>query len=215
MALIKCPECGKQVSDTAITCPDCGKKISNGHTKKQNNILIFALLFFALCCVIAIVGIMSSGRGRTSMPISDSNPQVVGTVETQQVVEEKQTEFSVGEVVEVSDFRITCLSANETKSKYSFVEPKEGYVTYEFTFEFENITNVDQLVSSWDFACYADGYNMEQNYYMDTESLDATISPGRKVKGSICYDVPKDAKELVVEYETSYWTQNKVVFKVK
>lgn len=27
--LIKCPECGKSVSDTAITCPNCGFAISN------------------------------------------------------------------------------------------------------------------------------------------------------------------------------------------
>lgn len=29
MALIKCPECGKQVSDTASNCPHCGAPISN------------------------------------------------------------------------------------------------------------------------------------------------------------------------------------------
>ena len=27
MALIKCPECGKQVSDKAPTCPSCGSPI--------------------------------------------------------------------------------------------------------------------------------------------------------------------------------------------
>lgn len=29
MALIKCPECEKQVSDRAVTCPNCGCPISN------------------------------------------------------------------------------------------------------------------------------------------------------------------------------------------
>ena len=28
MALINCPECGKQVSDRAASCPDCGCPIS-------------------------------------------------------------------------------------------------------------------------------------------------------------------------------------------
>ena len=28
MALIKCPECGKQVSDQAPTCPSCGSPIN-------------------------------------------------------------------------------------------------------------------------------------------------------------------------------------------
>ena len=29
MALIKCPECGRQVSDRAATCPECGYPISS------------------------------------------------------------------------------------------------------------------------------------------------------------------------------------------
>lgn len=29
MSLINCPECSKQVSDSAITCPDCGFQVSS------------------------------------------------------------------------------------------------------------------------------------------------------------------------------------------
>lgn len=29
MALIKCPECGKEISDQATSCPNCGYPISN------------------------------------------------------------------------------------------------------------------------------------------------------------------------------------------
>lgn len=28
MAIISCPECGKQISDRAISCPDCGCPIN-------------------------------------------------------------------------------------------------------------------------------------------------------------------------------------------
>ena len=34
MALIKCPECGKEVSDKANSCPNCGYKISGGKSDK-------------------------------------------------------------------------------------------------------------------------------------------------------------------------------------
>ena len=43
MALIKCPECNKEVSDRAISCPHCGfpiadiQKIESQHTVKVNN----------------------------------------------------------------------------------------------------------------------------------------------------------------------------------
>lgn len=32
MALIKCPECGKQISDRAASCPNCGCPIGNAPT---------------------------------------------------------------------------------------------------------------------------------------------------------------------------------------
>ena len=33
MALIKCPECGKQVSSKAPTCPNCGAPIDSSYSK--------------------------------------------------------------------------------------------------------------------------------------------------------------------------------------
>ncbi len=33
MALIKCPECGKQVSDKAEACPNCGYPVASGHSE--------------------------------------------------------------------------------------------------------------------------------------------------------------------------------------
>ena len=37
MALIKCKECGKEISDQAESCPNCGYKIIQTRTKKSNN----------------------------------------------------------------------------------------------------------------------------------------------------------------------------------
>ena len=46
MALIKCPECGKEISDKAKACPECGYKM-NKSKKKFIPILIFVLLVVA------------------------------------------------------------------------------------------------------------------------------------------------------------------------
>lgn len=47
MALIKCPECGKEVSDKAKTCPNCGCPIDRFLDKRdfQTYTLIAYLLF--------------------------------------------------------------------------------------------------------------------------------------------------------------------------
>lgn len=34
MALIKCPECGKEISDQATSCPNCGIPI-NAHVRQK------------------------------------------------------------------------------------------------------------------------------------------------------------------------------------
>lgn len=34
MALIKCPECGKEVSDQAASCPNCGTPLNTASSKK-------------------------------------------------------------------------------------------------------------------------------------------------------------------------------------
>lgn len=38
MALIKCPECGKKISDTAISCPNCGYNLSPKNQKKVTTV---------------------------------------------------------------------------------------------------------------------------------------------------------------------------------
>lgn len=54
MALIKCKECGKSISDTATMCPHCGIKI------KENkwNLSTYDYILFGVIILIAITGII-------------------------------------------------------------------------------------------------------------------------------------------------------------
>lgn len=68
MALINCPECNKEISDTAKICPNCGYKI-----KRQK--CIFSLLnntvTFTFCImlniVISIIGVQLFNKGKSEM----------------------------------------------------------------------------------------------------------------------------------------------------
>lgn len=37
MALISCPECGKEISENAVACPNCGNPISKQRSKEKND----------------------------------------------------------------------------------------------------------------------------------------------------------------------------------
>ena len=58
MALIKCPECGRDISDMASSCPSCGyvvkKANSVNENKKKNNIMLICgvIIILAIICVV-------------------------------------------------------------------------------------------------------------------------------------------------------------------
>lgn len=82
-------------------------------------------------------------------------------------------------------------------------------------FEFENIGESDESVTSLtNWECYADGYSADQHFF-DEDELDGNLSPGKKAKGSVYFEVPKEAKEIKLEYETEFWSTKKIVFVVK
>lgn len=45
MSLIKCPECQKEISDTAIACPNCGCPIANKTEPSNNKANVFYRLY--------------------------------------------------------------------------------------------------------------------------------------------------------------------------
>ena len=55
MALINCPECGKEISDTVKSCPNCGFKISKAGNKtghKKIYLTIGVIIVIAIACVL-------------------------------------------------------------------------------------------------------------------------------------------------------------------
>lgn len=120
----------------------------------------------------------------------------------------------VGDVVESSKLIITYLSCEEYESDNMFVLPANGYRFVSCEFEFENLDASDEFVSSYDFDCYADGINCNQTFIRD-DDLSATLSSGRKAKGTVTFEVPVDATVIEVEYLSNYWTSNRVVFTVQ
>lgn len=119
--------------------------------------------------------------------------------------------YSVGAKVESSNLIITYISCEEYVSDNMFMVPADGYRYISCEFEFENSGSSDEHISSYDFDCYADGLSCNAIYIRD-DNLSATISTGRKAKGTVTFEVPIEATVIEVEYLSNYWTSNRVVF---
>ena len=129
---------------------------------------------------------------------------------------EKNTEasadaFHVGDIVETSKLRIQYLKAAEYKSDNMFLEPKEGNKYVYIELEVENLSDTDQLFSYFSFNCFADGVSCDGFYGMD-DAISANLSSGRKAKGTVAFEVPKDAQSIEFEFEDNFWTESKVIF---
>lgn len=124
-----------------------------------------------------------------------------------------QNAYSVGDIVESSSLKISYLSCEEYISDNEFIQPRDGYHFVTCEFEFENVGSSDEYISVSDFDCYADGVNCNASYSRD-DALNATLSAGRKTKGTATFEVPVDAEVVEVEYLSNYWTSNRVVFTV-
>lgn len=206
-----CKHCQTEIPKKAKVCPNC--------RKKQGGILKWIIIAIL---VIALISAVTGGDDDSKENASDSNPQKVGETVKDNNDNEDTTEneepvdntFSVGETLETSNLKISYLSAEQYVSDNQFIQPAEGNVFYRMEFEFENVGDSDEFVTSASFECYADGYSAEQSYYGD-DALSADLSPGKKAKGAVYFEVPADATEVTLEYELNYWTEDKVIFVVK
>lgn len=162
---------------------------------------------------LALIMLFSSDTPETNTTLtSDTNS---GT-STQTSQTNTKTEYGVGEVYQDSSLAIKFVSKNDNFKNYSkYADVKSGYKVIQASFEFENLSSEDEYVSNYDFNCYADGYDCEMFYSVDDSSFGSTLSTGKKAKGNVYFEVPKDATEITLEYELNAWTSEKVTFKVK
>ena len=88
------------------------------------------------------------------------------------------------------------------------------YVAVDFTCE--NIAEKgDKYVSVSDCECYADNSACEQQYIGDSDFVNTNLSPGKNVSFTAYYEVPKDAKKVILEYSASFWTDKKITINLK
>ena len=124
-------------------------------------------------------------------------------------------QVKVGESVQTKQVKITYVSSKEYTGYNQYLAPETGNKVIRVQLEFQNISDNDIILDS--FECYADGEKCELYYGGEDMKLPTleSLSAGKKFKSVIYYEVPKKAEDITLEYETNYWTNEKIEFIVK
>ena len=146
-------------------------------------------------------------------------PVYAATQEETPVKKEETKEkdsVKVGESFENDGLKVTAKKAEFGYDGGEYFTPKDGceYVAVDFTCE--NIAEKgDKYVSVSDCECYADNSACEQQYIGNSDFVNTNLSPGKNVSFTTYYEVPKDAKKVILEYSASFWTDKKITINLK
>ena len=218
-----CNKCGKEISNDSKCCTFCGSPIiqtsnttinvTGSHSKSKTKKQIYQKTWFWILIVFLILIVIG-------MMLGNNNQNTISTGSLNTVKEEKKTNYKVGETFSDNNIKLTYVSLNENFKDYNpYATVKSGYKIVKAEFEFENIGNSDKFLSYGDFNCYADGYTCDAFYSTDDAGLSGpfvgNISAGKKARGNVYFEVPKDAKKVIIEYSASVWSSKKIEFIIK
>lgn len=127
-----------------------------------------------------------------------------------------KSKFKVNEAFQNKFEKIVMTEVNTNFTDYSeFTKPSDGYKYIMAKFEIENINkDKDELsISSLEFKASADDVAVKSPLLVNDNYKDfsATLGKGKKAIGYIFYEVPVNAKKIVIEYNADFWTDGNAI----
>lgn len=187
--------------------------------------------------VILVIGAIGSSMGEESdttdkqvdKQVADSKESEAQEVteetteeETEEETEPEETEekteepefYKVGEIAETDKVKATITEITKPKGG-EFNKPAEGKEFVLVNITIENISEDKELnISSiLGFNAYVDDVSINENLSAQIEAdntMDGTIVPGKKLTGTLGYEVPEDWKEIEVYFEPDVWDDVKI-----
>lgn len=206
-----CKNCKSEIPKAAKVCPNCRKK--QGGIGKWIVIGIIVVIFLAVA--------FGGGDDKPKKVENNTTTTQQGENDNDKKADTQETKdiFTVGETAEMNDVQVTLLNYSESKgSEYN--KPSDGNVFLMAEFEIVNNSDSEMNVSSMlSFEAYADDYALNYSLGAITENndtqLDGTIAAGKKMKGYIGYEVPKDWSTVEIHFTDDVWSDNKFKFEIK
>lgn len=172
--------------------------------------------FWLIIVIVAFIVIGSAFGGDSDTQATDGNTQTVTDSGNTENDTDIPSVIEAGTSVTADGLEISYISCNADYTDYSeYVPPADGNKIIRAEFEFKNVSDTDCSLSNFD--CYADGAKCEIYYGADDYASPTleTISPNRTFKAIVYFEVPENAKNIEMEMETSFWSDDKIIFTVK
>jgi len=211
---VVCPKCG--IAYQGNFCPNgCNSAAAPVKKKKGKGGIIAGCIAAVVVFAIVIGGAFGGKSDESKVATANTSVSASSAAESKET-SSRQTVYRVGDVVDANGLKITYKKAEKWESDNQFIHPADGNMFIRVFFSIQNTSSSDKTIGSFDFDCYADDVKMEDCYYGDDALTSiSTISSGRSAEGYIYFEVPQKAKNIDVEYETSWWTNQKALFKVE
>lgn len=191
---------------------------NNGDNRKKKKKPLFKRWWFWLLVIVIIGAIGSSGGDKDTPKETSSTKQHENKVETKK--EEPKDEFyGIGEIAETKAIKATITDVEKSEGD-QFNKPSDGNEFILININIENLSDNDIAISSvLSFNSYVDDESMNESISAlmtkDKKSLDGTMAPGKKLSGTLGYEVPKGWKEIEIHFEPEVFRDNKIKFKIQ
>ncbi len=200
MALVKCKECGQEVSQKAGSCPKCGAPI-----KKKTSLFTWIVAVFAGLWLIGYLGSMGNNSGgNTSGSSSTPSPAKATT-----------TNYKLGETAHVGYTSYAVWKAfyrNQlSDNPYINQPPDAAYLFVDLT-----VRNDDTKARTIAPFKLIDENGAEYETSSKAWSVDGSIgvldslNPSVEKRGYIVFDVPR-GKHYKLEISGGYWSSDKAL----
>jgi hypothetical protein len=170
--------------------------------------------------VIGAIGANMDSSEEATNQTNDGSNNSTNTTETKPVVAESQKEEStdttenneraitkVGDTIQTKNFKVTVENLEKVKSDNEFLQPEDGKEFVSVGMLIENISEKDYSVSSiLMFSAYQDGFSINEDLSAHaskggTTTLNGDLAAGKKIRGNLMYQLPKEWKELEIDVD--------------
>lgn len=185
-----CRYCKSEIPKKAKICPVC--------RKNQSGILTCIGVAFIIMLILIPSLVKSSENEKEDEMLANSV-------------------FTVGDSIDYRNIQVSFIGITESNG-IDYIKPDDGKVYVIAEFEFSNNSDSELTISSiMCFNAYQDGYTTSSNLSAlmindEYNSLDGTISPGKKLRGYIGYELPEDYSKLEIDVKLNVWSDKNIHF---